>query len=126
MSRSEYDIDRIIEKWRAILQMDDWDIGWQWDDSLGVDAQVKVYYSERRMKMAFNHCILDYPEKEFEHTVAHEMVHGTTQPFDDFIRPWTDQFLPESIQVPFWRDYNDVADNVVVDDLVRILGKKNG
>lgn len=120
---SDEEIQRIIDKWRKILGLDDWDIQWCWNDGLAHDAQVRVYYSERRMRMTFNCSILDYPDREREETILHELLHSFTQPIDNFIRPFIEEFLPPCTFMPFWRGYNDVADNTVVDNLVRLLMK---
>lgn len=73
--------------------------------------------------MTFGRVILNYTDKEFEETTLHELLHALTQPIDNYIRPWLDEFLPPSIIMPFWRGYNDVADNMVIDSLVRLLMK---
>lgn len=117
-------IDTAIKKWRKILLMGDWIISWKWNDALDHDAQVHVWSSEKRMELQLKHIILGYNEEEFEATVAHELIHALTWPIDDYIRPWIEEYFPNVIMVPFWRNFNDTAENIVVEWILRVLRAK--
>jgi len=121
MIQDDAKIQAFIDRWRKILLMDDWHIVWQWDDNMGHDEQVHVWHSERRMKISLAHRILDYTPDECEDTIAHAMIHGITWPIDDYVRPWIEEYFPNIIMVPFWKNYNDIADNVVVETILRVL-----
>ena len=113
-------IDKAIEKWRKILLMDDWDIEWKFDDSLGVDGQVRTHPNEHEAIIRFKVCVSDYKDEALERLVAHELLHAVLQPIDDYLDPWVKEYLPRSIAYPFIEYFNDI-ENRVIEDLLRIL-----
>lgn len=115
-------IDAIIEYWRKILRLEDWDIVWEWNDALGHDAESHPFPTEQRMKMFFGHCVLDYPQDELEETVGHEMLHAILAPIDEFLDPWMHSYLPPAI-VPCFAELLNSRENYAIEKLIRILKK---
>lgn len=118
-------IDRIINRWRKTLCMDDWDIAWEWHDGLGHDAECHPFPAEHRMKLLFNRCILGYSEKERNETVGHEMLHGTLAPIDKMLEPWAEAYLPPAA-LPIFAEALNGTENYVIEKLIRILRRISG
>lgn len=90
-------INGAITKWRMILLMEDWDIEWRFDDSVGVDGQVHAYPNDHQIKIVFKPLVQGYKDEELERLVAHELLHAVLQPISDYFGPWVDGHLPDSI-----------------------------
>jgi len=114
-------IDKAIEKWRKILLMEDWDISWEIDETQEVDALVHTHCTEHRLRMAFLPRVLEYSDRELDDTVGHEMLHAIIEPIRLYVGPWAVAFLPGAMCGPFWENFNNLGENLVIDDLVRIL-----
>jgi len=115
-------IQALIDKWRKILLLDGWDIEWRWEEGLGVDGQIRIHTNEREAKLCLKPSVVQtYNEEQQDKLIAHELVHIILMPIDDLLEIWATKLVPSSMLELFIETLNNVAENRVIEDLIRIL-----